>query len=65
MYNYSDHKILANEFFMRDRFPPAARISPDMPITKLLDDAKQLKTKIDKDRAKAVGEDESESGGKD
>jgi hypothetical protein len=59
LYNYRSDKILADELTMKIRFPSSIRISADRPISKLLDNAKLLKTKLDKENV-ANNEDDGE-----
>lgn len=63
LYNYGDHRTLADELVMTDRFPPAFRISSDRPVGRLMDDAARLKSRLDAERARVEREEEAEANG--
>lgn len=61
MINYHFNGILADELVMYDRLPPAARISSDKPVSRLISDAARLKADVDRERPKSVSGDETEN----
>jgi hypothetical protein len=61
MINYHFNGILADELVLHERLPPAARVSPDKPVSRLISDAERLKAKVDRERPKPVAGDEAES----
>jgi hypothetical protein len=63
--NYNSRRVLADELFMQVRFPSAVRIAPDKPVARLLDDAGQLKARLDKKRTEVESEDEGDDKEKD
>ncbi|NVN92781.1 MAG: FHA domain-containing protein [Desulfuromonadales bacterium] len=61
MVNYRFNGILADELVMYERFPPLLRLSPDKPVTRLINDGAKLKAVVDRERDKTVAGDESDS----
>lgn len=61
MINYHFNGILSDELVMHERFPPAARVSPDKPVSRLISDAARLKASVDRERPKPVAGDEAEN----
>lgn len=65
MINYHINGRLANELFMHERLPLAARLSPDKPVSQIISDAARLKTRVDEERLKSVSGDEADIEGQD
>lgn len=61
MIEYRFSGIPADELVMYERMPPSLRISPDKPVSRLIDDAARMKSAVDRERARLAPGDETES----
>jgi hypothetical protein len=62
IFNYQNRGHLADELYMSDLFSPAMRMSPDHSIDQFLAETKQLKSEIDAERSKVLGDGGEEEG---
>ncbi|WP_308789158.1 FHA domain-containing protein [Undibacterium terreum] len=58
MMNFQRYGQAADELYMAQILPPSLRLSQDKPVDQFINEAKNLKEKVDADRSKAVSHDD-------